>query len=153
MHKLRLVDGWKSANSAGYDSGAPSYGVGNGVVYLSGGMFQPVQGKAKFATLPAGDRPSTNLFITVSVEEGETNFGTLFISPKGVMEVYTQDGANTRRRLHGIVWSLVPAGVVSQGNPADLTQRVCSSASGPGREAQRSVMVLPVIRLAASLAR
>jgi len=69
--------------------------VGNGVVYLSGGMFQPVQGKAKFATLPAGDRPSTNLFITVSVEEGETNFGTLFISPKGVMEVYTPDGANT----------------------------------------------------------
>jgi hypothetical protein len=95
MHKLRLVDGWKSANAAGYDSGAPSYGVSNGVVYLSGGLFQPVQGKAKFATLPAGDRPSTNLFITVSVEEGETNFGTLFISPKGVMEVYTPDGANT----------------------------------------------------------
>ena len=40
-------------------------------------------------------RSSTNLFITVSVEQGLTSFGTLFISPKGVMEVYDPSGANT----------------------------------------------------------
>jgi hypothetical protein len=95
MHALHLVNGWKSAAKTSYKSGAPSYGVSNGVVYLSGGMYQPIQGKAQFATLPKRYRPSTNLFITVSVAEGVTNFGTLFISPKGVMEVYDPAGANT----------------------------------------------------------
>ena len=94
LHPLHLLNGWKSA-AAAYKSGAPSYGLSNGVVYLSGGMYQPIQGKAQFARLPARYRPATNLFITVSVAQGLTNFGTLFISPRGVMEVYAPAGANT----------------------------------------------------------
>jgi hypothetical protein len=87
FHHLKLVNGWKSAPKA-YDAGTPSYTVSNGIVYLSGGIFQPVQGKAEFAVLPKGFRPATNLWITVSVEQGLSNDGTLYISPKGVMEVY-----------------------------------------------------------------
>jgi hypothetical protein len=86
-HRLGLVNGWKSAPKA-YNAGAPSYTVSNNVVYLFGGIFQPVQGKAEFAVLPKGVRPAVNMFITVSVEEGVSNVGTLFISTKGVMEVY-----------------------------------------------------------------
>jgi hypothetical protein len=95
FHRLTLVNGWKAAAKA-EDMGVPSYMVTNGIVYLSGGIFQPIQGKAEFAVLPKGARPATNLFITVSVEEGVSNVGTLFISPKGVMEVYaTPTGVGT----------------------------------------------------------
>ncbi len=95
FHRLGLRNGWKSAPKS-YDAGTPSYTVSNGIVYLSGGVFQPIQGKAEFAVLPKGARPATNLFITVSVEEGVSNVGTLFISPKGVMEVYaTPTGVGT----------------------------------------------------------
>jgi hypothetical protein len=87
FRRLSLVNGWKAAPKS-YDVGTPSYTVTNGIVYLSGGVFQPIQGKAEFAVLPKGNRPATNLFITVSVEEGLSNVGTLYISPKGVMEIY-----------------------------------------------------------------
>jgi hypothetical protein len=95
FHRLGLVNGWKPTEKA-LNAGTPSYTVSNGIVYLSGGIFQPVQGKAEFAVLPKGVRPATNLFITVSVEEGLSNVGTLFISPKGVMEAYaTPPGEGT----------------------------------------------------------
>jgi hypothetical protein len=95
FHRLGLKDGWKPASKV-YDAGTPSYTVTNGIVYLSGGIFQPVQGKAEFAVLPKGARPATNLWITVSVEEGVSNVGTLYISRSGVMEVYaTPTGAGT----------------------------------------------------------
>jgi len=95
FHKLTLRNGWEPAPKA-YDAGTPSYTISNGIVYLSGGIFQPVQGNAEFAVLPKGARPATNLFITVSVGEGLSNVGTLFISPKGVMEVYeTPTGQGT----------------------------------------------------------
>jgi len=95
FHRLSLINGWKAAPKA-YDVGTPSYTVSNGIVYLSGGVFQPIQGKAEFAVLPSGARPATNLFITVSIEEGVSNVGTLFISPKGAMEVYaTPTGEGT----------------------------------------------------------
>jgi hypothetical protein len=95
FHRLALIHGWKTAPKA-LNTGTPSYTVSNGIVYLSGGIFQPVQGKAEFAVLPKGARPATNLFITVSVEQGVSNVGTLFISPKGVMEVYaTPTGEGT----------------------------------------------------------
>ena len=95
FHNLSLVDGWKSAAPIGYGSGGPAYTVSNGIVYLTGGIYQPIQGKAEFAVLPKAVRPKTNLFITVSVEQGITNFGTLFINTKGVMEAYAPDGAGT----------------------------------------------------------
>jgi hypothetical protein len=95
LHPLKLVNGWKSAARTAFNSGGPSYAVSNGVVYLSGGIYQPRQGKAEFAVLPRGARPATNVFITVSIDEGLANFGTLFISPKGVMEVYVPSAAGT----------------------------------------------------------
>jgi hypothetical protein len=95
FHRLSLVNGWKPAPKT-YDAGTPSYTVSNGIVYLSGGIFQPVQGKAEFAVLPKGARPATDLYITVSVEQGVSNVGTLLISPKGAMEVYaTPTGVGT----------------------------------------------------------
>jgi hypothetical protein len=94
FHRLKLINGWKSAaNTAG--AGTPSYTVSNGILYLYGGIYQPIQGKAAFAYLPKGFRPAVNVFITVSVAEGVTNFGTLYISPKGEMEVYDPSNANT----------------------------------------------------------
>jgi hypothetical protein len=95
FHRLGLIHGWKPAPK-GYNAGTPSYTVSNGIIYLSGGIFQPMQGNAEFAVLPRGARPRTNVFVTVSVEQGVSNVGTLFISPKGVMEAYaTPTGVGT----------------------------------------------------------
>ncbi len=86
FQKLTLVNGWVSENST-FGSGAPSAGVSNGVVYLSGSLAQPAPGVDGFATLPSADRPVHNLYITVYTNDGIT--GTLFIGTDGTMEAFS----------------------------------------------------------------
>ncbi len=86
FQKLTLINGWVSENST-YGTGAPSAGVSNGVVYLSGSLAQPTPASSTFSILPAADRPVHNLYITVYTN-GDTS-GTLFIAKDGSMEAYS----------------------------------------------------------------
>jgi hypothetical protein len=91
FHALKLVDGWKSGQSA-YDSGNPSYGICNGVVYLAGSLVQPTAASDTFGTLPKGYRPAHNLWITVYTF-GDSS-GTLFIDKNGEMEAFSPTPAD-----------------------------------------------------------
>ena len=55
--------------SAPYGTGDPSYWVKNGVVHLSGSLFQPPVpgGTQDFAILPAAARPKYSLYIKTEV--------------------------------------------------------------------------------------
>ena len=75
-----------SENST-FGTGAPSAGVSNGVVYLSGSLAQPAPGMDGFATLPSADRPVHNLYISVYTDDGIS--GTLFIATGGGMEAFS----------------------------------------------------------------
>jgi hypothetical protein len=86
FQKLTLVNGWVSEQTA-YGTGNPSFGVSNGVVYLSGSLAQPTPGSATFSILPASARPTHNLYITVYTN-GST-YGTLFIETNGTMEAFS----------------------------------------------------------------
>ena len=92
FHALRLLNGWKASGL----TGSPRYAVRGGIVYLAGGVFQPVAGIDTFARLPRGARPAHNLFFTVSVDEGQDTIGTLFISPAGKMVVYSFNASDAR---------------------------------------------------------
>ncbi len=80
FHGLKLINGW-SRYSVG--TGAPSYGVSDGVVYLSGGMHQTAGSSNEFAVLPKGARPSHTLWIGVYSEATTSAF--VEITPSGAM--------------------------------------------------------------------
>jgi hypothetical protein len=82
---LTLVHGWVSENAA-FGSGNPKVAQQSGIVYLSGSLAQPGGGSDVFATLPSGDRPTHNMWITVYTD-GDT-VGSLFIGKDGTMEAF-----------------------------------------------------------------
>jgi len=86
FHGLKLMNGWSKYSAA---VGAPSYGVGNGVVYLSGGMHQTSGSSNEFAVLPKGARPSHTLWIGVYSEATTSAF--LEITPSGAMFIGGSD--------------------------------------------------------------
>jgi hypothetical protein len=81
FHPITLINGWKSDQSM-YDSGNPSVGIENGVVYLSGSLTQPSGGNEQFATLPPADRPAHDIWIIVYTLSGTS--GTVQILHTGV---------------------------------------------------------------------
>jgi hypothetical protein len=83
---LTLVNGWVSEAGV-YNTGMPGVSVSGGVVYLRGSLAQPTPGSAVFATLPVGDRPAHNLYITVYTNNDTS--GTLYIERDGTMEAYS----------------------------------------------------------------
>jgi hypothetical protein len=89
-HALKLRNGWKSASTKSLNYGTPSYAVRNGVVYLRGGIKQPVAGSSIFGRLPAGARPSHTLWLQVlsGATPATIEPGTLRIDPDGVMSAY-----------------------------------------------------------------
>jgi hypothetical protein len=82
FHALKLENGWKS-DQAAYDSGNPSYGICNGVVYLAGSLVQLTAGSGGFGSLPRGYRPAHDLYITVYTNGYTT--GSLYIGSNGDM--------------------------------------------------------------------
>ena len=82
FHTLKLLHGWRSSQSE-YNSGSPSYGQQNGVVYLSGSLHRSGTKAGDFAVLPKGSRPRHNLWITVYTLDGTS--GTLQIDANGQM--------------------------------------------------------------------
>ena len=85
FHGLKLINGW---SKYGAGTGAPSYAVSNGVVYLSGGMHQTA-GSNEFAVLPKGARPTHTLWIGVYSEATTSAF--LEITPSGAMFIGGSD--------------------------------------------------------------
>jgi len=85
FHGLKLINGWSKYSA----TGAPTYGVSNGVVYLSGGMHQTAGSNNEFAVLPKGARPSHTLWIGVYSEATTSAF--LEITPSGLMFIGGSD--------------------------------------------------------------
>ena len=105
VHKLSLLNGWQSGQSA-YDTGDPAYTVTGGVVYLSGSMVQTAGTDLRFAVLPPAARPRHNLWITTYTFGGAV--GALLIRPSGVMSAFnvTGNAAQTYTSLAGISYPL-----------------------------------------------
>jgi hypothetical protein len=82
-HQLALINGWQSGENH-YGGGNPSWAVQNGVVYLSGSIFQASGTSDQFAVLPAAARPARILYIPVYTLDGTHGF--LIISPDGGIE-------------------------------------------------------------------
>lgn len=108
-HKLALYNGWQSAQGL-YNTGDPSYTVSDGVVYLSGSIYQPSGTSEIFAVLPKAARPKHTLYIQVMVytPDNTAHAGTLLIEPDGAMEAYSQTSseAQTFTSLAGLSFPL-----------------------------------------------
>lgn len=95
-HPLHLVNGWKSGSTSSLDTGAPSYAISGGIVYLTGSLRQPHGADDIFATLPKGARPAHKLRIETWTHSATP--GVLFIEPNGMMQTYN-GGAQTLSSL------------------------------------------------------
>jgi hypothetical protein len=108
-HTLALDNGWQSAQGL-YGTGDPSYSVSNGVVYLSGSLYQPSGTNQIFAVLPKADRPKHELYIKAMVYTPNTvaQTGTVKIEPDGAMWAYSTSGNAARlyTSLAGISYPL-----------------------------------------------
>ena len=76
-HKLTPIDGWHSGE-AHFSTGGPAWTVRNGVVYLSGSVFQSSGNSGEIAVLPAAARPSRNLYITVYTANDTQGWLTIY---------------------------------------------------------------------------
>jgi hypothetical protein len=105
VHKLSLLNGWQSSQSA-WDSGDPGYTVTGGVVHLSGSMHQQAGSSLVFAVLPPAARPRHQLWITTYTVDGAV--GALRIQPSGVMSAFNVSGnaAQAYTSLAGIAYPL-----------------------------------------------
>jgi hypothetical protein len=87
-NQLTLINGWQSAQSP-YGTGDPSYSVKNGVVHLSGSLFQPpADGDTQeFAVLPKAARPKYFLYIKTAVSRPDSLAaqGQIVICPDGLL--------------------------------------------------------------------
>ena len=93
LHKLPLINGWKSAQSV-WNTGDPAYSVRGGIVHLSGGLSQPTPGNALFAVLPKAIRPATVQYLPAYTLDGVT--GRVQILPNGhILSRFGQNRAIT----------------------------------------------------------
>ena len=92
-HSLAPVNGWQSGQ-ARFSTGGPAWAVRNGVVYLSGSVFQPTGTSQEFAVLPAAARPSRTLFITVYTLDDTQ--GYLVIYPTGEIMAWSAPASNAQ---------------------------------------------------------
>jgi hypothetical protein len=161
-HRLKLLNGWKSASTTSIPAGTPSYAVRDEVVYLNGAIKQPVAGSEEFARLPAGSRPAHTLWMQVLT--GTSVLGTLRVFPDGLMSAYN-GGATTetsmamvsfptaRIRSHALTigsgWESGQS-VFSSGNPAYAISHgvVYLSGSLEGTEADPPLGALTLPRAA-----
>jgi hypothetical protein len=105
-HKVALINGWRSSQSA-WNSGDPAYLVSRGVVYLSGSLHQQSGSNEQFGLLPRAARPARVLYVTVYTLGG--SFGVLRVEPNG--RVYAYDGmARDFTSLAGVSYPVTPAG-------------------------------------------
>jgi hypothetical protein len=87
---LSLVSGWSSSNGA-FGTGDPAYAVHNGVVYLSGSLFQSGLPGEEFAVLPPGATPAHQLFIKIYTNDGVV--GSMEVWPTGELDIFPAPAA------------------------------------------------------------
>ncbi|HUD38620.1 MAG TPA: hypothetical protein VMR14_17095 [Streptosporangiaceae bacterium] len=86
-HKLRLFNGWTALDAGDYRT--PSYGVKDGVLYLSGILAAPRHGEQpQVGRLPEGARPPSYLWLSF-MNFGADNLGEMEIEPDGDVFVYS----------------------------------------------------------------
>ncbi len=67
-HSLKLINGWQSAQTDD-GTGNPAWAIRDGIVYLSGSLWQPSGSKAKFAVLPRPARPGHWLWLATAAAD------------------------------------------------------------------------------------
>lgn len=100
-HNLTLANDWHAAQY-----GKPAYSVSNGVVHLSGSLFESGTQSNLFSVLPPAARPKHNMWISIYTFDGAA--GTLKVLPNGRIYVYSPTAATSRdyTSLAGISWPL-----------------------------------------------
>lgn len=107
FHRLTLLNGWMSSQGQ-WDSGNPSAGLSNGVVYLSGSLHLPSGTNGHFANLPSAYRPSRYLYFPIYTYGGGE--GSLEIAPSGHMYLFGSGNTTGYSSLAGISFPLTLAG-------------------------------------------
>jgi hypothetical protein len=76
-HSFFLTGAWKSGASR-FHSAAPAYTTINGVVYLTGTMYQTTGANVHWANIPAAVRPAALSYFEVNVVTGATGTVSIF---------------------------------------------------------------------------
>ncbi len=72
-HNFKLINKWKST-AASYPSGTPGYTVINGVVYLTGAIYEPIASSFQWADLPVAIKPADAAEIDTYTYAGSDGF-------------------------------------------------------------------------------
>jgi len=105
MSTLPLENGWQSSDSQ-WGTGDPSYSVSNGMVYLSGSLYQPAGYIQVFGVLPPAARPAHTMYLSVYTYNGA--IGELEIDTNGNMLAY-EGGAQQYTSLAGVSFPVASA--------------------------------------------
>jgi hypothetical protein len=107
--KLSLLNGWAPFNQNG--TSVPAVSVVNGIVTLAGAISTPAANtNPVMFTLPPGFRPTTDVYVAVSLCNGRD--GRLYIQPSGVVQVQAEGtfgDAQCFTSLDGAAFSIMPA--------------------------------------------
>jgi len=101
-HTFKLVAGWKSG-ATHFNTAAPSYAVINGVVYLTGAMFQASGNTGLWTDLPVAARSKDVLEIEVYTVNG-TAGGVAITNSLGLVSSNPFSNAETFTSLAGIAY-------------------------------------------------
>jgi hypothetical protein len=91
-HQMTMLNGWTSFAGAG--TGAPRWAVKNGIVYLSGSMYQASGSSDEFTVLPKAARPSRRLYINAYTDD--FTLGWILVEPNGHVYVASLTYANAQ---------------------------------------------------------
>ncbi|HUZ37059.1 MAG TPA: hypothetical protein VMV17_12085 [Streptosporangiaceae bacterium] len=101
--KLTPINGWTSAQGTD-GTGNPSAAISNGVVRLSGSVYQPSGTNNEFAILPTAYRPSHYLYIPIYADNGAE--GSLEVSPSGGLFLFGNSATEGFSSLAGVSYPL-----------------------------------------------
>jgi hypothetical protein len=88
------MNGWASGANLNTGYGRPSWAVRQGVVYLSGSVYQPTGTNPFLARLPPAARPASRMYITVYTNDSTTGYLTVY--PTGLISAQSSPSGNAR---------------------------------------------------------
>jgi len=91
---MAMINGWQSGTHLNTGYGRPSWAVHQGVVYLSGSVYQPTGTNPLFTRLPLAARPAHRLYITVYTNNSTNGFLTVY--PSGLISAQSSASGNAR---------------------------------------------------------
>jgi len=93
-HTLKLINGWKSAANTGANTGDPAYAIKNGIVYLSGSVWQPSGSNPTFAALPKAAMAGRKMYLT-DFMANDTR-GELILETNGTVVAFAISGPQSQ---------------------------------------------------------